>query len=65
VIDVQVSVIIGEPSPAQLRAWVALWRLLLVEPEHTNALEAPTPRALDGRGAISPEAPSVEVRHDA
>jgi hypothetical protein len=47
VIDVQVSIITGEPSPAQARAWAALWRRLLAPDTDTRAPEAPA----DDRGA--------------
>jgi hypothetical protein len=45
--DVHVSIIMGEPSPAQARAWAALWRLLLAPDADTREPEAPA----DDRGA--------------
>jgi hypothetical protein len=45
--NVQVSIIMGEPTPAQARAWAALWRLLLAPDTDTRAPEEPA----DDRGA--------------
>jgi len=47
----QVSLRTGEPCPAQLRAWAALWQCLL-GPQETNAPEACTPEASE-RDAVA------------
>jgi hypothetical protein len=36
-IGTQVSISTAEPSPAQARAWAALWRLLLADAKHDDA----------------------------
>jgi hypothetical protein len=51
VTDIQVSIITGEPSPSQARAWAALWqRLLAPAPDLTPlpADEAPRPHGGGG-----------------
>jgi hypothetical protein len=46
VTDIQVSIMTGEPSPSQARAWAALWQRLLApapDPTPLPADEAPQP----------------------
>jgi hypothetical protein len=44
---IRVSIMTGQPTPAQARAWAALWRLLLAPDAETHEPEAPA----DDRGA--------------
>jgi hypothetical protein len=44
---VEVRLVKAEPTPAQLRAWAALWRLLLGPDADAPVLEPPHP---DGGG---------------
>jgi hypothetical protein len=41
VTDIRVSIITGQPTPAQARAWAALWCLLLARDADTREPEAP------------------------
>jgi hypothetical protein len=47
---VEVRLVRAEPTPAQLRAWAALWRLLLGPNADAPAPEAP-PEARGGENA--------------
>jgi hypothetical protein len=42
-------VLTDEPSPAQLLAWKALWRLLLAGTEENQPMSSPSPEDRDDR----------------